>query len=62
MLQYIRFFQIFNNTNTFILFIFSTINSIDGTLEDGTLEECINQEGIDFYNNLINELFDNGMN
>ena len=29
---------------------------------DGTLKGGINQEGINFYNNLIDELLENGMN
>ncbi|KAL2934462.1 Furostanol glycoside 26-O-beta-glucosidase [Bienertia sinuspersici] len=28
--------------------------------ENGTIESGINQEGIDFYNNLIDELIENG--
>lgn len=31
-------------------------------LADGTVDGVINQEGINFYNNLINELIKNGMN
>lgn len=30
-------------------------------LAEGTLAGGINQEGIDYYNNLINELLENGM-
>ena len=38
------------------IFLFISTNNIDGTLEGG-----VNQEGIDFYNNLIDELLANGM-
>lgn len=36
-------------------------NYLNDTNADGTVSGGINQEGIDFYNNFINELIKNGM-
>ena len=51
-----RYTHIIFNNNTYLSLHFQQPN-IDGTLKGG-----INKEGINFYNNLIDELLANGMN